>query len=44
VKRESGCWWAASAGVIYGYDMSNIAGALLYIADEFPLSTNLHGC
>jgi sugar porter (SP) family MFS transporter len=31
---------AAGVGVIYGYDMSNIAGALRYIADEFNLSTS----
>ncbi|MBJ8347570.1 sugar porter family MFS transporter [Antrihabitans sp. YC2-6] len=30
---------AASVGVIYGYDMSNIAGALLFITNEFDLST-----
>jgi sugar porter (SP) family MFS transporter len=30
---------AASVGVIYGYDLSNIAGALLFITDEFGLST-----
>ncbi|MGH3848911.1 MAG: MFS transporter, partial [Pseudonocardiaceae bacterium] len=30
---------AASVGVIYGYDLSNIAGALRYITDEFNLST-----
>lgn len=30
---------AASVGVIYGYDLSNFAGALRYIADEFDLST-----
>ncbi|HEU0191912.1 MAG TPA: sugar porter family MFS transporter [Mycobacterium sp.] len=29
---------AASVGVIYGYDLSNIAGALLFITDEFHLS------
>ncbi|MEO6794795.1 MAG: sugar porter family MFS transporter [Mycobacterium sp.] len=29
---------AASVGVIYGYDLSNIAGALLFIEDEFGLS------
>lgn len=34
---------AASLGVIYGYDMSSIAGALHYIADEFHLSTNQQG-
>jgi sugar porter (SP) family MFS transporter len=31
---------AASVGVIYGYDLSNIAGALLFITDEFGLSTH----
>ena len=31
---------AASVGVIYGYDLSNIAGALLFITDEFGLSTS----
>lgn len=30
---------AASLGVIYGYDISNIAGALLFVTDEFGLST-----
>src|SRR5687767_12208700 len=30
---------AATLGVIYGYDLSNIAGALLFIEDEFGLST-----
>src|SRR5579875_3487769 len=30
---------AASLGVIYGYDLSNIAGALLFITDDFGLST-----
>lgn len=34
---------AASVGVIYGYDLSNIAGALLYITDEFKLSTHQQG-
>lgn len=29
---------AATIGVIYGYDLSNIAGALLFITDEFHLS------
>ncbi len=29
---------AASVGVIYGYDLSNIAGALLFIEDDFKLS------
>ena len=29
---------AASVGVIYGYDLSNIAGALLFITDEFHLT------
>ncbi|WP_448418921.1 sugar porter family MFS transporter [Mycolicibacter minnesotensis] len=29
---------AASVGVIYGYDLSNIAGALLFIEHEFGLS------
>ncbi|TDH51866.1 sugar porter family MFS transporter [Mycobacterium talmoniae] len=30
---------AASVGVIYGYDLSNIAGALLFIEDDFHLSS-----
>ncbi len=30
---------AATLGVIYGYDLSNIAGALLFITREFDLST-----
>ena len=30
---------AATLGVIYGYDLSNIAGALLFIEEEFGLST-----
>lgn len=30
---------AATVGVIYGYDQSNIAGALLFMTDEFGLST-----
>nr|WP_090279446.1 sugar porter family MFS transporter [Mycolicibacterium komanii] len=30
---------AASVGIIYGYDLSNIAGALLFITDEFGLTT-----
>jgi sugar porter (SP) family MFS transporter len=30
---------AASLGVVYGYDLSNLAGALLFIADEFGLTT-----
>ena len=30
---------AASVGVIYGYDLSSIAGALLYITDQFGLTT-----
>ena len=29
---------AATVGVIYGYDSSNIAGALLFISEEFSLS------
>lgn len=29
---------AASVGVIYGYDLSNIGGALLFIEDDFGLS------
>ncbi|MBS9533893.1 sugar porter family MFS transporter [Mycobacterium sp. M1] len=29
---------AASVGIIYGYDLSNIAGALLFIEDEFGLT------
>jgi SP family galactose:H+ symporter-like MFS transporter len=31
---------AATIGIIYGYDMSNIAGALLFITKEFQLSTS----
>jgi len=31
---------AATIGVIYGYDLSNIAGALLFITDQFHLSTH----
>lgn len=31
---------AASLGVVYGYDISNIAGALLFIADDFGLTTS----
>lgn len=31
---------AATVGVIYGYDLSNIAGALLFITNEFGLSTH----
>jgi sugar porter (SP) family MFS transporter len=31
---------AATLGVIYGYDLSNIAGALLFITKEFDLSTH----
>src|SRR5689334_21035269 len=30
---------AATVGVIYGYDQSNIAGALLSITNDFHLST-----
>ena len=30
---------AATVGIIYGYDLSNIAGALLFITDEFGLTT-----
>ncbi|HUH69194.1 MAG TPA: sugar porter family MFS transporter [Mycobacterium sp.] len=30
---------AASVGVIYGYDLSTIAGALLFITDRFGLTT-----
>ena len=30
---------AASVGIIYGYDLSNIAGALLFIEDDFGLSS-----
>ncbi len=30
---------AATLGVIYGYDLSNIAGALLFITREFDLTT-----
>jgi len=31
---------AASVGIIYGYDLSNIAGALLFITNEFGLTTH----
>src|SRR5438270_12091630 len=34
---------AASVGVIYGYELSNIAGALLFITDRFHLSTGSQG-
>lgn len=30
---------ATSLGVVYGYDLSNIAGALLFITEEFGLTT-----
>ena len=30
---------AASIGIIYGYDLSSIAGALLFITEEFDLTT-----
>ena len=30
---------AATIGVIYGYDLSNIAGALLFITEHFDLTT-----
>jgi SP family galactose:H+ symporter-like MFS transporter len=30
---------AATVGVIYGYDLSNIAGALLFISEHFDLTT-----
>lgn len=30
---------AASVGIIYGYDLSNIAGALLFVTEQFHLST-----
>ena len=30
---------AASVGIIYGYDLSSIAGALLFITDQFHLTT-----
>ncbi len=30
---------AASVGVIYGYDLSNIAGAVLFITEQFSLTT-----
>ena len=30
---------AATVGIIYGYDLSNIAGALLFITNEFDLTT-----
>jgi SP family galactose:H+ symporter-like MFS transporter len=31
---------AASIGIIYGYDLSSIAGALLFITDQFGLTTH----
>jgi SP family galactose:H+ symporter-like MFS transporter len=31
---------AASVGVIYGYDLSNIAGVLLFATDEFAMTTS----
>ncbi|WP_293058738.1 MFS transporter [Mycobacterium sp.] len=31
---------AASIGVVYGYDLSNFAGALRYLTDDFNLSTH----
>jgi sugar porter (SP) family MFS transporter len=31
---------AATVGVIYGYDSSNIAGALLFITEDFSLTTH----
>jgi hypothetical protein len=31
---------AATIGVIYGYDLGNISGALLFVTEEFDLSTN----
>jgi hypothetical protein len=30
---------AATIGVIYGYDLGNISGALLFITEEFDLTT-----
>ena len=30
---------AATVGIIYGYDSSNIAGALLFITSDFGLTT-----
>ena len=30
---------AASVGIIYGYDLSSIAGALLFITKQFDLTT-----
>jgi sugar porter (SP) family MFS transporter len=34
---------AATVGAIYGYDMSNIAGALLYLTPEFGLNADSQG-
>lgn len=34
---------AATVGVIYGYDSSNIAGALLYLTPEFGLDVDAQG-
>ncbi|MDQ6773909.1 MAG: sugar porter family MFS transporter [Candidatus Dormibacteraeota bacterium] len=44
LRRASGlglvvAFTAATVGVIYGYDLANIAGALLFITKEFHLST-----
>ena len=34
---------AATVGAIYGYDSSNIAGALLYLTPEFGLTADTQG-
>ncbi|MDQ6920101.1 MAG: MFS transporter, partial [Candidatus Dormibacteraeota bacterium] len=44
LRRASGlglvvAFTAATIGVIYGYDLANIAGALLFITKEFHLTT-----
>ncbi|WP_425518528.1 sugar porter family MFS transporter [Mycobacterium spongiae] len=39
MRRLSVGLTAASVGLIYGYDLSSIAGALLFMSDEFDLTT-----